>query len=412
MIKKQLIFLLLIFFSLMPIRALNNTDSIFSNAINEVKNSNYSNAIQIAKKAYKSDSNRGDILVFIANTYSWDNKNDSALIYIQKAKNLGYYKDDFFESWTNILLRAKEYRKLLSACDEAENVKYSNAENLLQKRLLAYLNLNEYNKGIRIAELAENSDFIKNDPIESIYSSLLLKNKTNLIAANYTLDLFDNHYAPQHLAALGYSVKINENNLTLRINYANRFGKNDVQLESDYYHQLGNKHYMYFNYGYAFNAILFPRHRTGIEYYFPLGATTEGSIGGRFLKYSTDKVYIITGHLGQYFANNWIAIRPFFVLKSNKQSLSFIANYRYYGKKNQNYWGLELGFGNSPDDFYSTTALGTFNDLYAYKIKVEKNFMLSNVSDIKLGLGYSHEELPLNNLRNRYTFDIGYKFRF
>lgn len=410
--KKHLIFLLLIYFCLVPLHALNNTDSIFSKAISEVKYSNYSNAIQIAKEAYKSDTNRGDILVFLANVYSWENKNDTALIYIQEAKKIGYQKDDFFDSYTNILLRSKEFSKLLTACDEAESFNYSNVENLLQKRLLAYLNLEEYNKGITLAELTKNSDLIKNDPIESIYSSLLLKKKTNLIAANYTLDLFDNHYAPQHLAALGYSFKINENNLALRLNYANRFGKNDVQLESDYYHQLGNKHYMYFNYGYAFNAILFPRHRAGIEYYFPLGATTEGSIGGRFLNYSTDNVYIITGHLGQYFGSNWLAIRPFYVLKSDKKSLSFIANYRYYGKKSQNYWGIELGFGNSPDDFYSTTALGTFNDLYAYKIKVEKNFMLNKVSDIKLGLGYSHEELPQNILRNRFTFDIGYKFRF
>ena len=395
-----------------------NTDSIFMTAISQTRNNQYDSAIINAKKAFKSDSKRADILVFIANVYSWKNQNDTALVYIHQAIKLNYLHDELYESWTNILLRSHRYADLLKCCDEAEKNHYANSEDILKKRLIAYNELKMYDKGVSLIELPTNKKFLEIKQFNDLYSGLLLKRNSKLLSANYTLDLFDggNNTQPQQLASLGYSFPLSVNNLGFRVNYANRFGQAGVQLESDFYLKLKNKQYMYFNYGFAFNSVLFPTHRFGYEFYFPLNHKLEASIGCRYLNYPTSNVLIATGHIGWYFGNSWAGLRPYYVYAfktpTNTESVSLIGNYRLFGKTELDYWGVEVGIGNSPDAVYTTNPqIVGFNQLTAYKIKLEKNFMLNRVSDFHIGLGYSREEFNLNQFRNRYTVELGYKLR-
>jgi YaiO family outer membrane protein len=396
-----------------------NSDSIFQVAINQVKNNQFHPAIYNAKKALEVNPNRGDILIFIGNIYSWENQNDTAMIYINQARNLNYKHDDFYEAWLNVLLRKHEFNTLLNACAEAEQNNYTNTEDLIRKRMMAYYELKMYDKGIGLIENPENKKYLDSKLINNLYSELLIKRNTKLISAYYVLDMFSGGpaTASQHLASLGYSFPVGANNLGFRANYANRFGMSGVQLESDFYLKLQNKQYIYFNYGYAFNSVLFPTHRAGLEYYFALPAKMEASIGGRFMNYPTSNVLIATGHIEKYVDNSWFSLRPFYVYAfktpNNTESFSLLADYRLFGKTALDYWGLEIGVGNSPDQFYSNAVTNSaeFNQLSAYKIKLEKNFMLNRISDFHLGLGYSDEEYRLNNYRNRFTVELGYKIR-
>lgn len=397
------------------VSAQQNTDSIFARAVSEGNSQQYDRAIEEAKKAYDTDSNRGDILVYIANVYSWKNDNESSLIYLNKANALNYKGDDYYETLTNVLLRSEKYDALLTACNEAEQNKYSNTQDLLRKKLIAYTELQDYKSGVEYAELLPNKIYIDSELISDLYTNLLLKRNTNVISAFYSLDLVDG-LTPmdQHLASIGYSFAVGKHTLGLRANYANRFGKNDFQAELDFYLKLQNAHYMYFNYGYGVNSTLFPKHRIGYEYYFPLAYKVEASLGARYLNYqlSVDPhVFILTGHLGKYFTKSKVSLRPFYVMKKDFQSLSFIADYRLYGKTELDYWGLELGFGNSPDDIYSTLPTGGFNQLAAYKVKLLKNFMINRTSDLHIGLGYTYEEFIVTQFRNRFTVELGYKIR-
>ena len=417
--KKKIAFLTIILFGFFSaIKAQVNTDSIFGLAINQAKNQQYNLAINEAKKAMEMGTKRGDILVFIANVYSWQNKNDSAMLYIHDAQNLGYKHNDFFESWTNILLRTHQYEALLKSCDEAEKDDYSNSEDILKKRLISLTELKVYDKGIKLIEEPQNKKYLDFKPFNDLYSYLILKRNTNLISVYYIEDFFNNGLIPQYLASLGYSFKIGEHNLGLSANYANRFGLNDVQLETNIYLILKNKQYLYLNYGFAFYNSLFPKHRGGLEYYVPLPFKMSASIGGRYLYYQTtnSNIFILTGHLEKYLGKSWISVRPYYVYNypSGKESYTLIGNYRIFGKSELYYWGIELGFGNSPDEKYSTSQTNGFNQLKAYKIKFEKNFMLNNVSDLHIALGYSSEEYKAANIiqsRKRFTVELGYKLR-
>jgi YaiO family outer membrane protein len=229
--------------------------------------------------------------------------------------------------------------------------------------------------------------------------------------------MFDNA-DPHHLASIGYSKKISiRNTIAADIYYANRFSKNDFLVELNDYWTIYKKNYLQAGFGYASNADLFPRFRTGVEYFFVPADKWEASLGGRYMNYpnaANKDVFIFTGSIGNYFRNSWISLRPFYVLQNDLQSLTVILKYRLYGKNPINYWGIEAGIGNSPDDIL-TTSQSSFNELMSYNIKLEKNFKLNRISDFNIRLGYMYEQINQNSTkqyRNRYMVEAGYKYRF
>jgi tetratricopeptide (TPR) repeat protein len=92
-------------------------------------------------------------MVFIANVYSWQEKNDSALIYINKAQAINYKKDELYETWTNILMRMHRYDELIKSCLLAQKKKYANNEDLVRKQIIAYTELGQYENGIKLMDI-------------------------------------------------------------------------------------------------------------------------------------------------------------------------------------------------------------------------------------------------------------------
>ncbi|MGC9151156.1 MAG: YaiO family outer membrane beta-barrel protein [Microbacter sp.] len=385
-----------------------NVDSIFNVAIQKAKNQNYAEALRTARVALEADPKRSDILVFIANVYSWENKNDSAVHVLHQAKAMHYEGADLYETWMNVLLRTHQYQSLLQMCDEALRHGYPDKGNVLRKQLIAYSDLKQYNQAVRLIKAPENKSIVKDSSLRGLITDIYIKRNTNILSAYYTLDWFD-HFTPQHLGTIDYSTKFGNNTGVIHANLAHRFGLNDFQLEADFYLYLNKKQYMYFNYGYAFNASLFPQNRIGYEDFLSFNHGFEVSFGGRYMQYLTSKLFIVTAHVGKYLGKNWVSLRPFYVIKKGTQSLSFIADYRLYGSNQFNYWGVQAGFGNSPDDIYATAQSNGFNQLNAYKIELSKNLLVNHTSEFHVGLAYTREEFFIGRYRNRYTLEAGYK---
>jgi YaiO family outer membrane protein len=414
--KKQTTQVLFMLIGLLTVgKAQINTDSIYNMAITYSNNQQYNLAINEAKKALNYHTDRGKILVFIAKVYSWDNKNDSALVYIELAKKSGYHHDDFYAVKADILLLDHQYKRLLMCCDEAENENYSNKEDIFRKRLVAYTELENYDNAIKLIEEPQNKRYLGLTKINDLYSYLLFKRNVNIISADYSLNVFDNSYIPQHVASLAYSLKSGDNKYGIGANYINKFGLNYFQLETADYLKLRNEQYLYFNYGYASNTSLFPQHKIGFEYDFTLPYEIETSFGGRFMNYQrlNSNVFVVTAHIDKYLNENWVAIRPYFIYNysTKRKSFSMTGNYRLFNENELDYWGAEIDYGNSPDDLYSITQPGGFNQLSAYTIKLERNLRLNRTSDLHIGLSYSNQELSFYDYKNRLTIGLGYKIR-
>jgi len=393
-----------------------NVDSIFNLAISHSRAGNYDKALIEAGKALHADSTRADIYVFTANLLSWNNNNEYALTFIQKASRMNYLTEDYYNAHLNILLRSKKYKELLITCEEAGKNNYSNKIILAKFKLLAYEGLLRYDDIINFIAENQNEDFLTNNDIKYIYNSAKQKQQNQSLITSYSMDIIQGA-TPQHFFSVGYMSKIKNISTIFTVNYANRYAKNDVQLEYTAYLSQKNKNYWYLNYGGSFEASLFPKHRAGLEHYFKIHNKWDASLGGRYLHYPLadhKDVWILTGNIGTYARNNWISIRPFYVIRSDIQSLSVVAKYRLYEINSLSFWGVELSMGNSPDDMFATTQ-GSFNQLIAYRIKMEKNIAFQLNSELLIGLSYVYEELLQNssiNNRNRFVFDLGYRFKF
>lgn len=412
--------LLILYFSIQifsfPIYAQQNNDSLLSVVAGLAQEGDYVQANEIALRVMQSDSTRTDALVVIANLNFWMSKNDSALIWIQKADSLKATDDDFYSSYLNILLVNKDYEQLLKIAQRAHADNYSNAVNLLQKQLVAYQGLLKYKEAIELYDAHEDENAKEDHAVKALIEEILLKFQNNLISINYSIDMFSNR-DPQHLLSFDFSYKPKINTHGFTINYASRFGLADLQVETTNYIYLASRHYMYLNYGLGVNAVLFPRHRIGLEYYFPISKFIEASLGSRFLSYSntiSEKVYILTGHLGGYVGDGWIGLRPFWVIKKDIQAFSVSLKYKHYGKSKFDYWGAELLVGNSPDDMYSITQSG-FNDLQSYRARFEKSWMIDKTSSLFFAPSFGIEQYVQGVdalYRSRFTFDFGYRYKF
>jgi len=386
-----------------------NLDSLFNSAINNSHNNNYKKSIEEASQVLSYDNQRSDVLIFIARVYSWKGNYLNSLEYINKAYIINKTDPELYEVWLNVLLWSKQYKQLLEVVNTAKTNKYNDIYNITLKTMQAYKALGLYKQAIIVAQ--ENNQMLDSLKIKSLYNELQMLNKDKSISLFYNIDLFDNSdLAPHHLAYIDYAFKIKNNTVLTRLNYANRFNKEDLQAEIDYYHILKNSQYIYSNYGFGVKNELFPRHRLGLEYYFPFSNSFEASLGGRFLSSKPNEVYILTGHIGKYINNLWFALRPFYVLSNN--ALTTVLNFRLFGKNSLNYWGLELAYGNSPDDRYIASQGTEILRLKAYKFKLEKNIYLNQSNELKLSGGYTNEEFIANEFRNRYLFELIYKYKF
>jgi len=407
---KQLLVAILLFLAF-PVFAQVDSDSIFDSAIKNARAGDYDKAIEEAEYVLKLHPDRYDVMVFTANVYAWMEDYEKALMQIESAYALNKTYKELYDSWLNILLWSKNYKRLIETTELALQNNYSDNYNIFLKNLLAYRALGEYKKGLKLVE--DEKSYLDSATIKEIYNEMQMLNNTNAISFYYSIDFFEkNTIAPQHLMYIDYAFKISDNTLIPRLNYANRFDRADYQLELDYYHLFSNRNYVYANYGVSFNNTLFPQHRAGLEYYTPFFNTFEASLGGRFLYSENGGTMIATGHVGKYVGNFWFSIRPFYVFHDTKNALTTVFNSRYYSDNPVNYWGLELVYGNSPDDRYVFSQSPDNLLLNNYRIKVSKNIAFFIRGELRISASYAYEEYVQDFYRNRFAIETILKYKF
>jgi len=210
-----------------------NTDSLFNSAINDSRMGKYEEALKKAENILQILPNRYDIMVFIANVNAWKGDYEIALQYIDKAYKINPINNELYDSWLNILLWSEDYKKIIEVSEIAKQNNYTNNYNIVYKNAIAYKNISEYDKGIKLIE--EYKTYLDSAQIKQLYIEMQSLNKSSAISLFYAIDFFDNNTTkPQHLSFIDYAIKIKKHTLIPRINLANRFNMNDIQLESDY----------------------------------------------------------------------------------------------------------------------------------------------------------------------------------
>ncbi len=148
----------------------------------------------------------------------------------------------------------------------------------------------------------------------------------------------------------------------------------------------------------------------GVEWYHNFPKSFEGSIGMRFLQFNNSHVSVYTATLGKYAGNYWFSLRSFVTPGSEGTAVSALFQVRRYFSDPENYLGLRLGYGISPDDNRNLIDSNQMLALKSRSIRADYNHIFNHVWIFNTSVVWGNEELP--NLPSKtfsgyYTFEVG-----
>jgi YaiO family outer membrane protein len=348
-----------------------------------------------------------DAALLLARTYAWDGFRDSTRLVLNDVLDRNPNNMEALDAYADVEYWSENYAKAIEYCDLALK-KDSTAENFLLKKAKILHSNEQYEEAVATLERLISINPTHSEAMQKLveFRPDVLK---NTIKVNYTLDYFDKAFNrdPWQIAALSYGRKTRLGTVIARANLARRFGNTGLQGEIDAYPKISENNYGYLNYGFSQSSV-FPKHRAGAEWYHNFPKSFEGSIGVRLLYFSSSPVDIYTATLGKYAGNYWISLRAFVTPDSTGTSVSGLVQVRRYFSDPENYIGLRLGYGVSPDDNRNLvdSDLASRLTLKTRSLRLEYNHIFNHVWIFNAGVVWGNEQLLSKVYSGYYTFDI------
>jgi YaiO family outer membrane protein len=390
-------------------------DQLLLKAREYAYNNNRIEARKVCRQILRQDSTYSDAAVLIGRTYAWDQKYDSARIVLNKVieQRAGYY--DALDALIDVENWSDNYLAAIKYADTGLSSHPNDASFLYKKARI----LN--NSGNSKSAILILNQILATNPADKDATGLLLTirmgNRVNKLTINYWTYTFNND-SPWSFASAAVGRKTSKfGTVTLRYNYARRFGADGNQVEIDAYPKIAKGIYMYFNTGIS-DKKNFPFSRLSMEPYLKLPASFEMSFGFRYLNFDnnriaafdSNKVVIYTGTIGKYYGNYWFSVRPYLTPGKEKWSKSVNFTVRRYLADADSYISLVLGTGISPDEQQYAFNPGYY--LKSSKIDLDYQQKIADRFFLNCGTGFAREEIRSGTKRNRFSFDIGVSFLF
>ena len=350
------------------------------------ENKNYQKAKELAFEALKKSPGYADVDIFLGRIYSWDHQYDSARMHFTKVLNANP-NEDASVAYADLEYWNDNYRNSLDICNNAL-LNFPHSEELLLRKAKNLKALKNFSEAAEITTqvLKINSNNQQARALAVSIKEQLLRNKISISYENSSFDKqFDKAW---NLASIAYSRQTKLGSVIARINYANRFSSNGLQAEVDAYPHISNTFYGYLNFGYSGDVGVFPGYRAGMSLYANLPKSFEGELGIRYL-YFTSGTKIYTASLGKYWSNFLFTARTYLTPSSTDISQSYNLSARYYLKSADDYIGLSVGTGFSPDDNTQNIQFSNKeNKLSSKKISADFNhtFLKWNIISISAGI--------------------------
>ncbi|WP_276166832.1 YaiO family outer membrane beta-barrel protein [Zobellia alginiliquefaciens] len=337
-------------------------DVSFDEARDLAYEGDYRSANAMLAQLVKPDSKDTGARALLASTYSWNGEYDKA-------------RDEF----NTIISSERNDRKVWIAAIKNELYARNNATAMgLANKALVYLKSDvEVERLKSIAEedfknneYSEIGWFNSNDsvvPKEQVEVAVAKEKKPeaidtlaaktpvaedvfkNRVAVRNSATIYDTRYDPMFYSSISYNRQTLAGTLIPRINYSNRLQTNGVQYDLDFYPKFSKRFYAYLNYGFS-NASIYPKHKFGGDLYANLPGAIEFSAGGRYISYDNTNVSVITNSLGHYRGNYYFSLRSYITpMPDNLTRFSGNLLVRKYLKDAENYLGLNVGMGYSPE---------------------------------------------------------------
>lgn len=388
-----------------------SSDELFADARKSAfENKNYQKAKELAFEALKKSPGYADVDIFLGRIYSWDHQYDSARMHFTKVLNANPNEDASI-AYADLEYWNDNYRNSLDICNNAL-INFPNSEGLLLRKAKNLKALKNFSDAAEISRqlLKINSNNQQARALAVSIKEQLLRNKISISYENSSFDKqFDRAW---NLASIAYSRQTKLGSVIARINYANRFSSNGLQAEVDAYPHISNTFYGYLNFGYSGDVGVFPGYRAGMSLYANLPKSFEGELGIRYL-YFTSGTKIYTGSLGKYWSNFLFTARTYLTPSSTDISQSYNLSARYYLKGAEDYIGLSVGTGFSPDDNTQNIQFSNKeNKLSSKKISADFNHTFLKWNIISISAGIINQEYQPSERGKQFNISAGISRRF
>lgn len=348
-----------------------------------------------------------DVALLLGRTYAWDGKYDSTRVILNEV--LAHNPDNMeaFDAFADVEYWSGNYTKAIEYCDLALKKDPKNEDFLFKKAKILHSS-EKYEEAVASLDELISINGSNAEALKKLqeYRLDVMKNRIRL---NYTIDHFDKSFNrdPWQVVALSYGRKTKLGSVIARVNMAKRFGDTGFQYEIDAYPKISENNYGYLNYGFSQSSV-FPDNRFGAELFHSFPKAFEGSIGMRTLFFGSSDVTIFTGSVGKYISNYWISLRSYVTPGSTGTSVSGQLQMRRYFSDPENYIGLRLGYGVSPDDNQNlvNSDLSSRLKLKTRSVRLEFNHLINHVWIINPAAAWGSEELKSGSFSGYYTFDI------
>jgi YaiO family outer membrane protein len=389
-----------------------SADELFKNAREAAfEDKNYDKAKQLAYQALEISPAYADIEIFLGRVYAWNKQYDSARYHFSKVLNTDPINEDASIAYADLEYWNDHYEESLNICNRALAV-YPASEALLLRKAK---NLNA-TKHFREASII-TSQLLKINKHNTAALALALSLKDavaiNKISISYDNSSFDKQYdKPWQLASISYSRHTKLGSITARMNYANRFGSNGLQGEVDAYPRISKMFYCYVSVGYSDNVGVFPKYRGGFSLYANLANSFEAEAGLRYL-YFTSATNVYTASIGKYYKNFLFNARTYITPSNGAVSQSYSIAGRYYSKGADDYIGLSMGTGISPDDNNQNIQFNNkLNKLSSKQISASFSHTFLKWNVISISAGLINQEYKPSVRGNQFNLSAGLSHRF
>lgn len=365
-----------------------SSDELFKSArYAAFEDKNYDKAKLYARQALAISPTYADIEIFLGRIFTWNKQYDSARYHFLKVLTQSPDNEEASIAYADLEYWNDHYEESLKICNEGLTLHPASEALLLRKAK----NLNAAKKfkeaGIITSQLLKLNGY--NTAALALASTLKDAVSVNKISISYEHSSFDKQFdKPWHLGSISYGRQTKFGSITARMNYANRFGSSGVQGEIDAYPRISKTFYSYVSFGYSGNVGVFPKYRAGFSLYANLPKSFEAEAGLRYL-YFTNSTKVYTFYVGKYYKSFLFSARTYITPSGGSVSQSYSIAARCYFKSSEDYIGLSLGTGISPDDNNQNIQFNTKQSkLTSKQVSASFNhtFLKWNVISISAGL--------------------------
>ncbi len=392
-------------------------DSLFIVARNLAYEGETAMALEAAGILLDRNPMHHDAMVLIARIYAWDKNYEAARKYLGNVLDYNQHYYDALSALIDVESWEGNHENAFETAGKALSFHPGDTGFLYQKaRALHYMDRNS-----EAAEILEELAY--SDPVNQEVLDLLERlrmpgfyhyRENNYLLAGYYGEFVREPWSRDfHMGTAGYSRYTSIGPVTGKINFANTYFDGtgltrypSLQYEIESYPKLTAESYLLLNYAYS-RGDVFPRHRGAFEYFRNLPGAFEASLGVRFM-YWNDLLIFYTGSAGYYYGNMWFSLRPYLILGENEISGSWYLNVRKYFSSADDYAGIILGYGLSPDETVPEIEDRVF--LKAASIGLELSKPIGNRYLLRSSLRYGYEEYQDDFFGNRWALNIGLRY--